>query len=163
MPLFRCSKCGCVENTALGWYWARTLKSTPEQWQKPLCSEHAPKFIDGKFSDQEEGVWHGKFPQESATGWWVDQSMLIWHPSDMLGAPHAYGPHIGKYAEDGTIIPMTEEEAQKHKTLTEEKAVKDRAMRAKVMAENAASARNAGRPWVSLSNKKSRQKKAKKA
>lgn len=47
MPLFRCSKCDCVENTALGEYWGR-----PE---KPLCSE---------CSEIRGNRWHGQFPKE---------------------------------------------------------------------------------------------------
>ena len=40
MPLFLCTKCGCLENTALGDYWCK---------EKPLCSECG------------FGKWHGEF------------------------------------------------------------------------------------------------------
>lgn len=43
MSLFVCEKCKCVENTALGKYWAEKEK---------LCSECA------------FGKWHDKFPKE---------------------------------------------------------------------------------------------------
>jgi hypothetical protein len=44
MPLFNCSRCGVVENTALGAYWNERRKNEPV-----LCSECAT------------GEWHGKF------------------------------------------------------------------------------------------------------
>lgn len=44
MPLFNCSRCGVVENTALGDYWNARRKGKPV-----LCSECA------------DGVWHGMF------------------------------------------------------------------------------------------------------
>lgn len=51
MPLFICSKCGCIENTALSLYWVRSFsdKETP-----PLCSE----------CDPEIGKWHNRFPKQ---------------------------------------------------------------------------------------------------
>lgn len=56
MPLFKCSQCGCVENTALGKYWSRVcLDKLP-----PLCSECAT------------GKWHGKFPKRQ-----VDPDLYI--------------------------------------------------------------------------------------
>ena len=52
MPLFKCSGCGTVENTALakGGYWSRHSLDGKE----PLCSECMT------------GVWHGQFPKEPA-------------------------------------------------------------------------------------------------
>lgn len=44
MPLFNCSRCGVVENTALGAYWYNRAKKKPV-----LCSEC------------DTGRWHGKF------------------------------------------------------------------------------------------------------
>jgi hypothetical protein len=46
MPLFNCSKCGAVENTALGAYWWNRRKGKPV-----LCSEC------------DTGKWHGMFPK----------------------------------------------------------------------------------------------------
>jgi hypothetical protein len=43
MSLFKCQKCGCIENTALGRYWGAKEK---------LCSECAT------------GKWHNAFPKE---------------------------------------------------------------------------------------------------
>jgi hypothetical protein len=49
MSLFKCSGCGCVENTALSGFWFKGDKP-------PLCSE----------CDPEIGQWHGLFPKEDA-------------------------------------------------------------------------------------------------
>lgn len=46
MPLFNCSRCGVVENTALGAYWYERAKGKPA-----LCSECAT------------GKWHDRFPR----------------------------------------------------------------------------------------------------
>jgi hypothetical protein len=54
MPLFPCSKCNCVEDTALCHYWSARLRQT-----SPLCSGCDPAM----------GKWHGEFPRESAHGW----------------------------------------------------------------------------------------------
>jgi hypothetical protein len=64
MSLFKCSKCGCVENTALGEFWP---KWRTKDW---LCSECAT------------GKWHGKFPKENAveTGYYIDSDGFIYHP-----------------------------------------------------------------------------------
>lgn len=50
MPLFVCSKCNCIENTALSGFWFRDPGDN-----KPLCSECDPAFKIG---------WHGRFPKE---------------------------------------------------------------------------------------------------
>lgn len=34
MPLFKCSKCGCIDNTAVGNYWAKKLHG-----HEPMCAE----------------------------------------------------------------------------------------------------------------------------
>jgi len=49
MSLFKCEKCGCVENTALCRYWLR------EKGEPALCSECDPT---GKMK------WHNCFPKE---------------------------------------------------------------------------------------------------
>lgn len=52
MPLFECSKCRCVDNTALGNYWWDVTHD-----KKPaLCAECDPAI----------GVWHGEFPKITA-------------------------------------------------------------------------------------------------
>jgi len=50
MPLFLCSECGSVENTALGEYWMNKHYGEPVR-----CSECAT------------GQWHGEFPKERGT------------------------------------------------------------------------------------------------
>ena len=51
MPLFKCSNCGALENTALGYYWPTAL---PNNSRNPECSEcHS-------------GKWHGKFEKIQA-------------------------------------------------------------------------------------------------
>ena len=59
VPLFTCSQCGCVENTALCRYW--TQPKGPK-----LCSACYPPI----------GKWHGKFPREK-----VDDDGRF-HPED---------------------------------------------------------------------------------
>ena len=48
MPLFVCSKCKTIENTALCRYWFRENK------EKPLCSDCDPKMRS----------WHNRFSKE---------------------------------------------------------------------------------------------------
>jgi len=55
MSLFICSKCGCVENTALCLYWIGNK-------DKPLCSECDPKI----------NKWHGIFKKEK----WTNEVVL---------------------------------------------------------------------------------------
>lgn len=69
MGLYKCAKCGCCENTALGFYHMRDMvddfdwTGLEEYKGQPLCSECAPKyFSDGKPTGF--GKWHGKFPKE---------------------------------------------------------------------------------------------------
>ncbi len=68
MPLFKCTSCGCVENTAISGYWSQQLvfnarlaketrpppKLSGKPWA-PLCSECNPDI----------GKWHGQFPKEA--------------------------------------------------------------------------------------------------
>ena len=49
MAIFRCSKCGCEEDTALCNYWSARLREFPA-----LCSVCDPKI----------GKWHGEFPRK---------------------------------------------------------------------------------------------------
>jgi len=58
MPIFRCDKCGCVENTAASGYWHRFTDYHGDKPPPALCSE----------CDPEIGKWHGMFPKESAKG-----------------------------------------------------------------------------------------------
>ena len=70
MPIFKCAKCGCAENTALGLYWTRKdtdlfdYSDVGEEFKgQALCSECAPThFSDG--TPTPWGKWHGHFPKE---------------------------------------------------------------------------------------------------
>lgn len=55
MPLFLCTKCGCIENTATSRYWTRRYGDDDLETgsDDPLCSECDPKI----------GKWHGRFPK----------------------------------------------------------------------------------------------------
>lgn len=50
MSLFRCDKCGAVENTATSGYWFR------DRGGPALCAECDPQI----------GKWHGIFPKQDA-------------------------------------------------------------------------------------------------
>src|SRR4029077_19590157 len=58
MSFFRCSNCGCVEDTALCNYWVARIRDTPT-----VCSG----------CDCNIGKWHGQFPRESAENWITDE------------------------------------------------------------------------------------------
>ncbi len=62
MPLFPCSKCNCVEDTALSHYWSARLRQT-----FTVCSACDPTI----------GKWHGEFPKESAAGWISDRNGFL--------------------------------------------------------------------------------------
>ena len=70
MGLFKCAKCECIENTALGLYWMKNRtdcflwnEENEKYAGKQLCSECAPEhYSDGKLTGM--GEWHGKFPKE---------------------------------------------------------------------------------------------------
>lgn len=59
MPVFECTKCGCIENTACSNYWIHTFKPAnkgllgKDEITDPLCSECDPDI----------GKWHNKFPK----------------------------------------------------------------------------------------------------
>ena len=63
MPLFKCCKCGCVENTTLGDFWTNQIE--------PICSEC------------ETGKWHGRFLKINATeaGYYKDSNGFL-YPED---------------------------------------------------------------------------------
>jgi hypothetical protein len=69
MPLFRCSRCECVEDTALSNYWSARL-----QQAATLCSACDPKIAK----------WHGEFAREPAEGWRSDErSILVWNKREV--------------------------------------------------------------------------------
>lgn len=94
MPLFNCSKCNCVENTACGDYWMRKDDDEPV-----LCSECST------------GTWHGEFPKASAVGYLVGSDGFLWNKPQV--AADLLPRHIkivGEIAEDGSVRPTTSPE-----------------------------------------------------
>lgn len=92
MPLFRCSKCGCVENTAVSNYWTRTIRSIKGEKEKtpPLCSE----------CDPEIGIWHGYFPKHSAVGYLItDQGFLYTKENQVMGLISSNITIVGEVTE----------------------------------------------------------------
>jgi hypothetical protein len=64
MSIYQCEECGCAENTALGWYWAKDWKNMvdPKYEGRALCSACGPThFIDGTKVPRMQGKWHGQF------------------------------------------------------------------------------------------------------
>jgi hypothetical protein len=75
MAFFACSKCGCVEDTALCHYWSARVRQLPL-----LCSACDPRI----------GRWHGQFAQEPARNWVSDEHGLVCSRADVeswLGRP----------------------------------------------------------------------------
>ena len=50
MPVFVCSKCGCIDNTVTADYWWQGY-DTGSKPEKPLCAQCNPEI----------GKWHGEF------------------------------------------------------------------------------------------------------
>lgn len=65
MPIFQCSKCGCIENTALCHYWINR--------KDPICSE----------CDPEIGKWHGRFQKRSAEGLLLANDGFLYSKEDV--------------------------------------------------------------------------------
>lgn len=53
MPLFKCPRCGCIENTALGEYQFEDIVEGDDGIIPEICSECAT------------GKWHGEFPKKT--------------------------------------------------------------------------------------------------
>ncbi len=67
MPIFVCEKCGNIDNSATGYYWARgrfKFKDAPDCDGKALCCECVPEFFDDGSKTGYNGKWHNKFPKE---------------------------------------------------------------------------------------------------
>jgi len=79
MPIFQCSKCRCVENTAVSNYWTRTItkiKNGEETESPAICSE----------CDPEIGKWHNYFPKHSVIGYLItDQGFLYTKEQKVMG------------------------------------------------------------------------------
>ena len=83
MPLYRCQTCGCVENSALGFYWSRDHTMWPAPYRgKELCSQHGPPE-DIYHNPTPWGKWHGQFAQRSASGMLIDQHGHLWTPEQV--------------------------------------------------------------------------------
>jgi hypothetical protein len=75
MSFFECSRCHCVEDTALCRYWLNRLHQTPV-----LCSACDPKIAR----------WHDQFQRESAEHWVSDNRGFVFsrkEVEDWLGQP----------------------------------------------------------------------------
>ena len=74
MPIFECSKCDCIENTALSNYWMRKKFGVEFEGvgNEPLCSECDPQI----------GKWHGEFDKESAVGFFLGNDGFLYHRED---------------------------------------------------------------------------------
>ncbi len=79
MPLYRCAKCGSVENTALGGYWAQGYNArVAGEKHVPLCSACNPAI----------GEWHGRFERKQADGYLVDRGGFLWTEAESKRVPH---------------------------------------------------------------------------
>lgn len=77
MPLFKCSQCGALENTALGDYWHRkAMQSKP-----PKCSECST------------GRWHGEFEKTTpeADGYILGSDGFYYTPAELQPGGYFHG------------------------------------------------------------------------
>lgn len=84
MPLYMCRKCGSVDNTATGGYWAQQMNAHDAQRQhEPLCSACDPAV----------GSWHNLFPRRRAEGYVQDKNGYLYLPEEADG----YFKHMGPF------------------------------------------------------------------
>lgn len=84
MPLFMCSRCGVVENTALSGYWGQQSNAyVTKQELRPLCSACNPAI----------GKWHGEFERTLAEGFVRNKAGHIYRPAEAEG----YFKHMGPF------------------------------------------------------------------
>jgi hypothetical protein len=83
MPLFMCTKCGSVENTALSRYWQTEMEAY-ERGRKhdPLCSA----------CDPEIAAWHGQFERKSAAGYFQTGRGHLYTEAETTGRAKHMGP-----------------------------------------------------------------------
>jgi len=73
MPIFECSKCHCMENTATSAYWS-TFQGEGLPRLPALCSECDPKI----------GKWHGIFPKMAAKGKLIGNDGFLYESEEGL-------------------------------------------------------------------------------
>ena len=88
MPLFKCSKCHCIENTACGCYWMQHADGEPV-----LCSECG------------DGKWHGKFQKRHAEGMRVGADGFLYE----LTYTPTHTKLVGVVTADGSVSTATGE------------------------------------------------------
>jgi hypothetical protein len=82
MPLYMCSKCGSVENTALGGYWRQQMEAfEAEKKHEPLCSACDPSSANGM------GSFHGDRRPATSTPRTVTS----------IPSPVVYSKHMGPF------------------------------------------------------------------
>ena len=67
MPVYRCSKCGVMENTAASGYWSQ------QDRDNALCTQCDPKI----------GKWHGIFKRMSAKGMMLASDGFLYAKEDV--------------------------------------------------------------------------------
>jgi hypothetical protein len=76
MPLFKCSQCGVIENTALSNYWMDAAVD-----KKPaLCSQCDPQI----------SKWHGIFERKAATGMKIGNDGFLYAPEEVSEGGYSY-------------------------------------------------------------------------
>lgn len=96
MPLFMCTRCGCIENTATSEYWAQQMAAYEAETPfEPLCSEHNPAI----------GRWHNQFPRRSAAGYVTDKRGFIYSREETEDYFKDHGPF------KPVVLPASAQEA----------------------------------------------------
>ena len=77
MSVYRCSQCGCMENTACSNYWSQRHPMTQDGEKinplSILCTQCDPEFKK----------WHGMFPRTSAQGMILCSDGFLYYPEDV--------------------------------------------------------------------------------
>lgn len=99
MSIFRCEKCGCVENTATSDYWSRAHPFDGSKPKPVLCSE----------CDPEIGKWHGRFPKNQASGFCIGDDGFLYHPDEVSAGQvkHTKTKIVGKVPGELVDLPKT--------------------------------------------------------
>lgn len=83
MPLYMCTACGSVDNTATGGYWEQELRAYKAGKKfEPLCSACNPDI----------GAWHGKFERRSAGGYVSDLRGFLYTADEATNRAKHMGP-----------------------------------------------------------------------